>query len=95
MTHSFHFSQVDLPPDTVVAFYNGVRLPPGWTKFIYINKIILAAFNKALKVDRVTMKTTGRTAPTGFSFTVRTGKTMRWKTKKMMLMAMRWWISSF
>ena len=66
-----------MPPDTVVAFYNGVRLPPGWTKFLYINKIILAAFNKALKVDRVTMKTTGRNAPTGFSFTVRTGKVMR------------------
>ena len=40
--------------------------------------MILAAFNKALKVDKVTMKTTGRNALTGFSFTVRTGKMMRW-----------------
>ena len=59
----------------------------GWG-CLQVGQIILTALNKDFKVDKVMMKTTGRNALTGFSFTVRTGKTMRWWTKKIIVMVM-------
>ena len=83
MNQHLHHWQVDLPPDQVVAFYNGVRLPPGKTPLLDLvfNMIDLQS-SMILKVGQVTRKRTGRNVPIGSSSTVRKGRMTRWRTSK-------------
>ena len=83
MSQHLHHLQVDLPPDQVVAFYNGVRLPPGKTPLLDLvfNMIDLRS-SMILKVGQVTRKRTGRNVPIGSSSTVRKGRMTRWRTSK-------------
>ena len=82
MTQHLHHSQVDLPPDQVVAFYNGVRLPPGKTPLALVYQMIDLRSSMILKVGQVTRKRTGRNVPIGSSSTVRKGRMTRWRTSK-------------